>query len=330
VLEQELADLKAALTPVFVVAPLPRDYDAKALDSILHERLTREEQDLLVRPLATTTELDSRARELAAAGTNDLGKARLVFDALAGHLDAGQSELRTAAQVFTAWNGPESSFTCQEYALLYTVMARAVGLRAYVASVSRDHTGQHVSHACSAVVSGDRLLLVDPSYRWFGVPHKEFSVMNDLETAADYLSQRGELRLRQIAVKLQPDSIYAQFKLGVRYAVEEQWPQAREQLAILERLAPNGCHTCCLKAMIAYQDKKLDETVDFGHKALDRGWPAHDGFVHFILGRAYYDQLRFGEAREAFRTVVRRASDEKLAKVARRCIARINEIVGDD
>lgn len=38
-------------------------------------------------------------------------------------------------------------------------------------------------------LTGTRLLLVDPSYKWFGVPHQKFAALNDLQATADYLSQ---------------------------------------------------------------------------------------------------------------------------------------------
>jgi tetratricopeptide (TPR) repeat protein len=329
-LERDLANLRATLSPNSVNATEPKAFDEKALEACFESKLSAEQRTLLVRPLATTAEISGRARELTASGMNELQRARLVFDALAGHLDAGESELRTAAEVFEAWKSPQASFTCQEYALLYTTMARAVGVRAYVVAVARDFQGESVSHACAAVFTDGKAWLVDPSYRWFGVPHKEFKVMNDLEATAEYLCQSSDLRLRQIAAKLQPESAYVRFKLASKYAVEEQWPEAAQELAVLERLEKDGAHTYCLRAILALHDKKLDETVELATKALQRGWPVHDGFPYFILGRVYYEQGRLSEAREAFRAMLSRAPDEQRAKVARRCIARINEILGND
>lgn len=52
--------------------------------------------------------------------------------------------------------------------------------------------------------------------------------------------------------------------------------------------------------------------------------------LHMILGEAYQQQGRWIEAREAFRTVVRPSSDESSARAARRAIAWINEMIGED
>lgn len=329
-LEDEMAALKAASNPVSVTVAEPKHYDEQAWRALLQERLSAAEQALLITPLATSPEMSAQAMRVAEPGTNDLHKARLLFETLVGHLDPGEGLMRTAPEVFAAWNSPEASFTCQEYALLYTEMARAAGLRAYVASVEQDYHGENVSHACAAVFTGDKAWLVDPTYHWFGVPHKRFNVMSDPEATADYLCQLSDLRRRQIAVKLAPDSVYAHFKLGSKYVVEEQWPEARQELAVLERLQENAARTYFLKALLALHEKKLDETVELATKALAQGWPANDGFVHFILGRVYYEQGRLSDSREAFRIILRRAPDEQGAKVARRCIARINEILSDE
>ena len=202
VLEQEMADLKAAMTPAYVTAHPPKDFTEQSLTEALREKLTREEEAAVIRPLATTPEINLRARELTRGATNDLHKAKLLFEALTGHLDVGEGALRTAPEVFAAWNGPASAFRCQEYALLYVMMARAAGLRAYFVDVSQACDGEQVWHACAVVFDGEKALLVDPSYRWFGVPHKKFTVLNDLETTGDYMCQLRELRLRRIAVKL--------------------------------------------------------------------------------------------------------------------------------
>src|ERR1035438_2406750 len=49
------------------------------------ERLTREEYKQVINPLASTPAMDHWAQELASGATNDLGKARKIFDALARH-----------------------------------------------------------------------------------------------------------------------------------------------------------------------------------------------------------------------------------------------------
>ena len=87
--------------------------------------------------------MDRWAQELTRGATNDLDKARKIFDALARHLDTGEAGTRTAQEVFAAWNDPAQSFCCQEYAKLYIALARAVGVRAFYVHLEKDYSGRH-------------------------------------------------------------------------------------------------------------------------------------------------------------------------------------------
>jgi tetratricopeptide (TPR) repeat protein/TolB-like protein len=327
-LTHDLEGLKAATMPVFLNIHPPKDYTEETLMEALREKLKPEEQEALVRPLTTTAEMKSRALELTQGATNELQKARFLFDALAGHLEVGEHEMLTAPQAFAAWKARQGSFGCQEYALLYTMMARAAGLRAYFVTVPEAYDGAVVSHACAAVFAGDKALLVDPGYRWFGVPHKKFEVRNDLEATADYLSQvGGDIKFRRIAIKLDPDSAFAHFKLAMKYIGRDQLEEARAELPEVVRLDSAGAMAGCLKAFLALRDKRPDEAVELAKNALEKGWPGHDGSVHMILGDAYMQQGKFIEARTAFRAALRRSPD---SSPARRAIARINETIGTD
>jgi tetratricopeptide (TPR) repeat protein len=155
-------------------------------------------------------------------------------------------------------------------------------------------------------------------------------ILNDLEATAEYLSQLSDIRLRRIATKLSPDLAYAHFKLASKLYVEEQWEEVRKELPVVVRLDTDGGMANCLKAMLSLHENKPDETIEFARLALSHGWPAHDGFVHLLLGGAYYQQGRLNAAREAFRTMLRHSPDEKSANVARKAIARINLVLGND
>ena len=128
---------------------------------------------------------------------------------------------------------------------------------------------------------------------------------------------------------MQPESVFAHFKLATKYFVAKQMDEARKELAAVERLDSSGVKASGLKALLALHDKKLDETVEFARKALEQ-WPAHDGAMYFVLGDAYDQQGRFSEARDALRSALRCSPDEKSAQAARRAIARINERLGSN
>ncbi len=185
--------LKATLTPHEITASRPTTYTQQSLDAALRQRLTPAEYKLVVNPLASTPAMDRWAQEMTRGATNDLEKARMIFQALTRHLDTGEIGTRTAQEVFAAWNDPAQSFCCQEYAKLYVALARAVGVQAFYVHLEKDYAGEIVYHDCAAVFIGDKALLVDPAYQWFGVPHKEYAVLDDVQAIAhQLLSARGE------------------------------------------------------------------------------------------------------------------------------------------
>ena len=151
--------------------------------------LRRAEYKLVINPLASTPAMDRWAQELTRGATNDLDRARKIFDALARHLDTGEAGTRTAQEVFAAWNDPAQSFCCQEYAKLYIALARAVGVKAFYVHLEKDYSGDIVYHDCAAVFIGDKALLVDPAYQWFGAPHKEYVVLDDVQAIAHHYYQ---------------------------------------------------------------------------------------------------------------------------------------------
>jgi hypothetical protein len=109
------------MPPFFFTNAPPRDYTEATWTDTLRQKLTPEEVALVVNPLTSTSEMKTRARELTVGATNDLQKARMLYDALAGRATekpARFQEPPTARQVFAAWNVPGASFHCQEFSFL--------------------------------------------------------------------------------------------------------------------------------------------------------------------------------------------------------------------
>ena len=63
-------------------------------------------------------------------------------------------------------------------------LARAVGVKAFYVHLEEDYSGEIVYHDCAAVFVGGKALLVDPAYQWFGAPHKQYVVLDDLQAIA--------------------------------------------------------------------------------------------------------------------------------------------------
>src|SRR5262249_5968182 len=159
----------------------PRPYTKESLEQALHEKLGSEDLKKVTNPLTTTPEMIKWAHELTATATNDFEKGRMLLDALLRHTRNGYGGRRTAQQVFLVWQDKHSSFLCEEYTYLYVALARQVGLKCFYTHVDQDCNGCRLLHACAAVFLGQKCLLADASYNWFGVPHKTYTILNDVE-----------------------------------------------------------------------------------------------------------------------------------------------------
>ena len=322
-------ELKARLTPHEINATLPKSYTVQTLDAALRDRLTRDEYKLAGNPLASTPAMDRWAQELVRGATNDLGKARKIFDALARHLDMDDAGTRTAEEVFTAWNEPGQSFCCQEYAKLYVALARAVGVRAFYVHLERDYSGDVVYHDCAAVFAGDKAFLVDPAYQWFGAPHKEYLVLDDLQAVAHQYYQpsaRGNRLARcRLAAKLHPDSAWGQVRLASALIKANELAQADQALKIAQRIEPGRWDAFTCEGLIAAKNGDLAGAAAAFRKALELN-PKH-GPSHFVLGRVLTQQGKLEEARDEYRLAL--VYDSLLSTedkaVVLRALAEINE-----
>ncbi|MGO8929844.1 MAG: tetratricopeptide repeat protein [Limisphaerales bacterium] len=296
-------ELKARLTPHEINAAPPRSYTAPALDAALRERLTRAEYVQVINPLASTPAMDRWAQELSRGATNDLGKARKIFDSLARHLDTSESGTRTAQEVFAAWNDPAQSFCCQEYAKLYVALARAVGVKAYYVHLERDYSGEIVYHDCAAVFAEGKALLVDPAYQWFGAPHKEYLVLDDLQTVAhqyyQFVGRGNQVARCRLAVKLHPDTAWGQVHLAGALIKANELVQAAQTVKIADQLQPGRWDTYTCRGLIAAKTDDLNGAVVNLRKALELN-PKH-GPSHFVLAWVLSKQGKLEEARDEYR-----------------------------
>ena len=190
---------------------MPKEYSAEELQQALRSRLTGCRTQVGRQPAGRHPEMRRWAIELTRDEADDEARAKAIFDALARRIQSrGEHNARTAQEVFAAWQDPKASFICNEFAKLYIALARAAGLKAFYVHLERDYQSQIVYHDCAVVFLSGQALLVDPAYRWFGVPHREFTVLDDLEVIGHQLCQLSEGRdavtRAQAGVKLQPES----------------------------------------------------------------------------------------------------------------------------
>jgi tetratricopeptide (TPR) repeat protein len=330
-MEENGRELRARLTPHEMAVSPPTEYTRQSLELTLRKRLTAAEYQQVVNPLASTPAMDRWAQELTRGATNDLDRARKIFDALARHLDTGEVGTRTAEEVFAVWNDPAQSFCCQEYAKLYIALARAVGIRAYYVHLERDYSGDIVFHVCAAVFIGEKALLVDPAYQWFGAPHKEYTVLDDVQAVAHHFYQpstNGNAVARcRLAAKLYPDTAWGQLHLTGALINAGEFIEAGKTLKLAQQLEPGrwDCATC--QGFLAIKTGDLDGAAASLRKALELN-PEY-GPSHFMLGVVHSKQHDLEAARDEFRLALMHGtmlpSDER--ERATRAIAEINELL---
>jgi predicted Zn-dependent protease len=330
-LEKRARYLKATLTPTFINASVPKVYTERSLQDALQGRLTEDELAMVVNPIASSEDMKRWAEQLTEDAAGDLDKAKALFDGLKRRIELqGEREQRTAREVFAAWDEPEVSFVCQEYAKLFIALARDVNLSGFYVHVDKDYRGKTIPHDCAAMFIDGRALFVDPSYQWFGVPHKDFVILDDLQTIAHHFFQptntdRDVSRCR-LAIKLHPDSAWGQLKLFRALSKAEKWDQARTALDTASRLEPNRWDVYLWKGVMADYDGNLEEALSYAQKSVESN--PESAFAHCFRAGLLARMGKLKEARDEFRAGLRYEPQSEMAEVARRAIAQINEEIG--
>ena len=322
-------ELKARLTPSEITASPPVVYNRQTLSAALRQRLTPAEYEQVIDPLASTPAMDRWAEELTRGATNDLDKAKMIFHALSRHLDTGETGTRTAREVFSAWNDPAQSFCCQEYAKLYIALARAVGVKAFYVHLEKDYSGDIVYHDCAAVFIGDKALLVDPAYQWFGAPHKEYQVLDDVQAIAHHFYQPStkgvEVARCRLAAKLHPDTAWGQLHLVGALIKAGEYVEAGKTLRIAQQLEPGRWDSYTYEGFLAARTGDLDRAAASLRKALELN--PHHAPSHLILGWVLSQKHDLDAARDEYRLALQYSTllspEEQTA--ALRAIAEINE-----
>ena len=330
-LEPYVQRIKAQLKPVYVEARKPAIYSEQKLQEELQQRLTPDELALAVNPLASSEEIEQWARELTADSQSDLDRAEGLYQALVQRNSPKRaSEAHTAQQVYTDWNDPQVDFDCDDYAKLYVVMARAVGLDAFLVQVDKNYRGHFVNHACAIVFLEEKAVLVDLTYSWFGVDHQDYWVLDDLQAIALHLSQpiAGVDRLAscRIAAKLFPEDILIQFYLANILFEGSHLDEANALLDRLTQLLPGHWRILLSQGKMAFELNQLDIALNYCHQSLEQNPRSPESY--YFLGCTLVRKRQLDEAREALRECIRYDRYEQYSEWARRAIVKIDERIG--
>jgi tetratricopeptide (TPR) repeat protein len=331
VFEEKMRLLKSTLTPTFVEASTPKIYTEQSLQEALRGKLTEDEMAMVVNPIAGSEEMKRWAEQLTKDTTSDLDKAKALFETLAGRIQTGGGRgKRTAREVFAAWDQSDVSFSCQEFAKLFIALARYVNIKAFYVHLEKDYKNKVIYHDCAIMFSENGALLVDPAYRWFGVPHKDFIVLNDVQAIAHHFFQHGDAdriasRCR-LAAKLHPDFAWGQVCLVSALCKEGMWDEARTALDTALRLEPDRWDAHLCQGEIAIHDGDLDAALGYVQKALELN--PESASTHYALANVFGIMGKHEEARDEFRACLRYEPEPEIAEQAHLIIAQINEKIG--
>jgi hypothetical protein len=284
---------EAPQPPIYFARPQPKDYTEQDFLTAARLLLNDEELALLANPLASSPEMAKYAELVTRDGTNDLSKARLLFETFekrAKRKPVQNRQPRTAKGLFDTWWDPDCAFVCQDMTYLIVALARTVGLKAYFVFVEEDSAGERNLHACPAVFLDGRALLVDPIYGSLGAAHRQFSILDDLQTSGLHIATSDSLPACIAACKLAPSVSLVQANLFFRFANEGHWDSGRAQVMVMDRLSPQAPFTYLAHAMISYHDGRTQEALSWAERSVANA-PRTDmtldmlGFLNLRLGR---------------------------------------------
>lgn len=323
--EKFLLEWKPRLTPVYIKSPRPKEFGPASLAKALGDNLSTEEMTLAINPLKTTPEIINWAQGLTAGATNELEKARTLFDALVPRIknDAvlPSQFSQTAADVWKALQNPKTTLHCQDASFLLVAAARAVGLNAYAAQIDETCDGTKAQHMCSAIYIDGKAALVDPSYYWFGAPHKRFTVLDDVQTIGVYLSSSADLKQNQVAAKLAPGIPLVRYNLCRTLMDLDRWDDVRTLLPALQKIDTNAALTASVQGALAVHDGDLEIATSHLRKAIEID--PHGFYAHAQLGRIYAAQGKPNEARKSYQEALDCPHTEQDTEAINRAISKI-------
>ena len=323
-------ELRRRLTPTPVRAVPPRAYTGEELEAELASRLTPEERSFASNPLEVTPAMKAWAEEVVRDAPDERARAEALFQAVCQRASGQQGwGARPAPEVFASTHQAPEALSCNEAGKLWAALARAVGLRAFLVHVECDPDNVVRYHDCAIVFLSGEAFLVDPAYAWFGVPHREFAVLDDLEAIAHQMlgSVRNDLpdacqRLRA-GVKLHPDLPWAQLNLARGLVLEERYAEAEVAVRRAEDLQPGRWDVAIVRGLLEAHRKRWDAAEEHLRQGLLQN--PDDGSGQYFMGEVLLERGALAEAREAYRASLRCLLPPATQRAARLRLAELNE-----
>jgi uncharacterized protein len=324
--EETANRLKQTLTPTYMKISMPKIYNEQELQAALRAKLSESEMKKVINPIAGNPEMKRFAQQQVKDANTDFDKAKAIYEALLRRIKPeGKGGFRTAEEVFKAWNEPNESFSCQEYAKLFIALARDVNVNVFYVHVDKIYTGEVVNHDCAVIFLGGKALLVDVSSMWFGVPHKKFEAMDDFQAIAHHMFHSKDMSQCQIAVKLQPDSAWGRAMLGNLLLKAKRPDEARKEIEVAVKLEPDRWDVYLLQGVLEAHANNFEAATIYLRKALALNPQSAES--HYYLGFLLSNQGKLSEALEEYRLCLRYDPTPEMSREAQRMIAEINEFI---
>jgi len=269
-MEKYAQELEARLTPHYLTYAMPASFTPEQLEKTLQTKLTSQEFAQVSNPFASTPEMRAWAEKTTQGLTNDFDKAQALFQAVTRQCRFGDTTgIRGAREVFAKMADKTAIFNCVEGAHLCVALGRDIGLRTFQATVVRDYTDEVVQHACAALFIKTNVLLIDPSYNWFGVPHKEVTVLDDVQAIGMDFFQRGDLDVKsalprcEIAEKLFPNCEHGINNHFTALIQSGQWEAARNLIPAALKASRQGWVLAVESGLLAQHDGQPEQALNF-------------------------------------------------------------------
>ena len=329
--EETVALIKTRWMPITVEAVKPQTYTEESLLQALRQRLAPEELSLVVNPMASNAAMDQWACELIAEVPEthtDIDLAQALFEAVMPRRGIPDRQMNmTASEVFDAWSKPEANFDCEALSKLYVALARSVGLQAFYVQVDRDYRGRWGNHNCAIVFVEDKAILVDPMNIWFGVDHRDFIVLDDLQAMAYHLCRCGLLESMlercRIAHKLSPNDIRIYHQWAIALWNEEKIDEVLKVLDQADRIQPGQWNTLLMRAVMAGYQRQWELTRQYLTQMLAVN--PDSAYGQFLMAMIYLIDCDLEQGRESFRRCVQCGPLTPFAKLSRQFIIAISE-----
>lgn len=323
-LETILQRCRANLPPILLTNTPPKEFQEDELTALIRQKGKAINSAEIVSPIAWTLPMRRWALEITAGATNDLQKAKMINDALAKRAVRSQlsfEQMRTAEQVFAQWSKGDTAFRCQELGYFFVGLARSIGLKAYLVSVEETYDGHSDPHVCAAIVVANRMMLADPSF-WIGVQHKNFTILDDLQTVALHLSSgRDEAKCR-FASQLSGELLFTHLALFIVLANQDRWPEAQECYARIKEISATNAMTYYASARIHLAGGDTNAAIEHLSVALKLA-PERDA-LHVLRGDICFQLGLFDDARIAYQTALTCPVDREVLTATRQALAMLD------